>query len=146
MNHLLNKELEQYVKDISSSIKSDLATWYGGSSPLGKRISNNIWIHSSQMTNSPLKQLLGLLDDDSDFIEDIVIRFSSSFEDLSILHYPGFLQMAHPSLCCSVFANLDSALFDDRDNRSHQMLVRAHPARHAVHDDADAVCRDVTHC
>ena len=37
-------------------------------------------------------------------------------------------------------ADLQAALLDDRHDRTHEVLVRAHAARDAVHDDADVVC------
>ena len=36
-------------------------------------------------------------------------------------------------------ADLDAALLDDGHDRAHEVLVRAHAAGDAVHDDADDV-------
>ncbi len=40
-------------------------------------------------------------------------------------------------------ADLHPALPDDSHDRAHQVLVRAHAPRHAVHDDSDLVCLDL---
>ena len=71
-------------------------------SPQGKRVGSCIYGHSSLVSPDLFQILVGELRDNRDLVtpEDVVFRVDKRAGQLALLHYPAFLTIAHPALCC----------------------------------------------
>lgn len=72
-----------------------------------KRIGQDRYFHSSAMVRRVLDGAVSLLTcNRSMTAEDLVFRVNAKRQTVSLLHYPRFLTLAHPALCCSLHADL----------------------------------------
>ena len=79
-------------------------------SPREKRVGTSRYCHSSLVPADFVEALVEKLPSDSEHLqyEDVVFRVDGRKSGLTLLHYPNFLTVAHPSLCCVHRIDLDA--------------------------------------
>ncbi len=86
-----------------------------------KRIGRDRYFHSSAMPSQTRDGTVSLLTcNRSMTAEDLVVRVNATKQTISLLHYPDFLTLAHPGLCCSLHADLDSGRISRRTYKHSQ--------------------------
>jgi len=79
-------------------------------SGIGKKIQTDIYIHTSVIEETLRLLTIGRFFDLNHYdIDDIILKINRKNENkITFLHYPSFIDLPHPRLCCSVTIEPDT--------------------------------------